>query len=104
MEPCMKIWTFATAALLVALGARPSFAHFQELLPSNNILDKEAQKTVTLRAVFTHPMEGAPIMNMGPPTAFGVIGRNGERSDLKASLQPAPVGGKAAFTADYTLR
>jgi cobalt/nickel transport protein len=100
----MRIWTFATAALLVAFAARPSLAHFQELLPSTNILDKETQKTVTLRAVFTHPMEGAPIMDMGPPTAFGVIGREGERSDLKTSLKPVPVGGKATFTAEYALR
>ncbi|HEX3499202.1 MAG TPA: DUF4198 domain-containing protein [Stellaceae bacterium] len=101
----MKYRTFAAAgALLLALGIRPSLAHFQELLPSTNIVEKESQKSVNLRAVFTHPMEGTPIMNMGMPTAFGVLGRDGQRSDLKSTLKPLPVGGKAAFSADYNFR
>jgi cobalt/nickel transport protein len=99
----MKSRTFVAACLSLALGAGPALAHFQELIPSNNILDKETQKSVNLRVLFTHPMEGTPIMDMGTPKQFGVIGRDGQRSDLLATLKPLAVGGKAAFTADYNF-
>jgi cobalt/nickel transport protein len=99
----MKHLTLGLAALLVALGARPSLAHFQELLPSANILEGETQRNVTISAVFTHPMEGAPTMNMGQPVKFGVIGREGKVSDLLSTLRPVSVSGKQAYTADYKI-
>jgi hypothetical protein len=83
----MKSVTLGLAALLVALGARPSFAHFQELLPSSQILEGETQRNVTITALFTHPMAGSPTMNMGQPTKFGVIGRDGKRKDLLSTLK-----------------
>jgi cobalt/nickel transport protein len=99
----MKYVTLGLAALLVAVGARPSLAHFQELLPSTNILEGESQRNVSISAVFTHPMEGAPTMNMAPPVKFGVIGREGKRSDLLASLRQVPVNGKQSYVADYKV-
>jgi cobalt/nickel transport protein len=100
----MKYATLGLAALLVALGAHPSFAHFQELIPSSNILEGEKQRDVTLSAVFTHPMEGAPTMDMGQPVKFGVIGRDEKREDLLATLKKVSVGGKQAFTAKYRVK
>jgi cobalt/nickel transport protein len=100
----MRYRTFAAAALVLALAAGPALAHFQELIPSNNIVEKETQKSVNLRVLFTHPMEGTPIMHMGTPKQFGVIGREGQRTDLLSTLKPLAVGGKAAFTADYNFR
>jgi uncharacterized GH25 family protein len=67
----MKYVTLGLAAMLVALGARPSSAHFQELIPSSNILEGETQRAVTIRVVFTHPMEGKPTMDMGQPPNSG---------------------------------
>lgn len=96
--------TFVTAALMALLGAGPALAHFQELLPNEPIIEEESQKSVTLRAVFTHPMEGGPIMDMGQPKAFGVIGRDGQRTDLLSTLRNVPVGGKSAYTAQYNFR
>jgi cobalt/nickel transport protein len=100
----MRYRTFAAGALVLALAAGPALAHFQELIPSNNIVEKETQKSVNLRVLFTHPMEGTPIMDMGTPKQFGVIGREGQRTDLLSTLKPLAVGGKAAFTADYNFR
>ena len=100
----MRQWTFMVSGLLALLGAGPVLAHFQELLPNEPIIEEETQRSVTLRAVFTHPMEGGPIMDMGPPKAFGVIGRDGQRTDLLSTLRNVPVGGKSAYTAQYTLR
>ncbi len=100
----IRQWTFMVSGLLALLGAGPVLAHFQELLPNEPIIEEETQRSVTLRAVFTHPMEGGPIMDMGPPKAFGVIGRDGQRTDLLSTLRNVPVGGKSAYTAQYTLR
>jgi cobalt/nickel transport protein len=100
----MKYVTLGLAALLVALSGRPSFAHFQELLPSSNILEGETQRAVTIKAEFTHPMEGKPTMDMGQPVKFGVIGRDGKREDLLSTLKPASVDGKRAFTANYRVK
>ncbi len=92
-----------TAALLLALGCQPALAHFQELLPSDNIVESNKQKQILLSLLFTHPMEGAPVMDMGQPAAFGVIGRDGTRTDLLAHLKPRKVAGKTAYDAKYTL-
>ena len=40
-------------------------------------------------------------MNMGQPAKFGVIGREGKREDLLATLRPVSVSGKQAYAADY---
>jgi uncharacterized GH25 family protein len=92
--------TLGLAALLVSLGARPSFAHFQELRPSSQILEGETQQNVTITALFTHPMAGSPTMNMGQPPTFGVISRDGKRKDLLSTLKPVTISGKQAYTAN----
>jgi cobalt/nickel transport protein len=97
----MKYVTLGLAALLVALSARPSLAHFQELLPSSPILEGESQRNVTISAVFTHPMAGSPTMSMGQPVKFGVIGREGKRQDLLSTLRPVSISGKQAYTANF---
>jgi cobalt/nickel transport protein len=99
----MKPTIFSLAALLTAFSAQPTWAHFQELLPSSQILQGETQRGVTIDAIFTHPMAGSPTMNMGQPTQFGVIGREGKKEDLRPSLRSAPVNGKQAFAADYRV-
>ena len=99
----MKHVAFGITAMLLTLGAPPASAHFQELLPSSNILDGENQRNVSISAVFTHPMEGGPVMNMGQPVKFGVIGREGKVVDLLSTLRSAPVNGKQAFAADYKV-
>ena len=99
----MKHAALGIAAMLLALGAPPASAHFQELLPSSNILDGENQRNVSISAVFTHPMEGGPVMNMGQPVKFGVIGREGKVVDLLSTLRSAPINGKQAYAAEYKV-
>src|SRR5262249_18998256 len=99
----MKYAIVGLAALLVGISAHPSRAHFQELIPTSNILEGESQRDLALSAVFTHPMEGAPTMDMGRPVKFGVIGRDAERIDLLPALKQVSVGGKQAFTVKYHI-
>jgi len=78
-------------------------AHFQELIPSTDILTQESGSRLSLDLVFTHPMEGGPVMEMGEPARFGVIGPDGE-ADLKAGLKAVPREGKRSYRADYRVK
>ncbi|MBB4120247.1 DUF4198 domain-containing protein [Martelella radicis] len=80
-----------TAALV---GASPAAAHFQEIIPSADVLPDGGPVTVDL--VFTHPFEGGPVMNMAVPVAVGVV-KNGERTDLLGALEEAPQGDAMAY-------
>lgn len=88
-------------AFALAVLAAPAFAHFQEILPSADVLPEGG--TVTLDLVFTHPMEGGPVMEMRKPQRFGVRQGTAVR-DLTATLQPAPVDGKGAWRASFDMK
>ncbi|RAU22845.1 DUF4198 domain-containing protein [Paramagnetospirillum kuznetsovii] len=86
----------------VLLAASPARAHFQELIPSADIVAEQGERTVTLDLVFTHPMERGPTMTMGPPVRFGVLAQ-GKTRDLKATLKPRMIGDKTAYQASYKV-
>ena len=94
----------AVVAPALMLAASPAArAHFQELIPSTDIVTPEAGRTVTLDMVFTHPMDGGPVMEMGAPARFGVV-VNGETQDLTDSLEPMEIDGSTAYRASYDIR
>jgi len=78
-------------------------AHFQELIPSTEIVDAETGNQVQLQMRFTHPMERGPVMTMGEPVRFGVLGPEGIE-DLKAGLTAQTVEGKTAYSASYRVK
>jgi cobalt/nickel transport protein len=88
----------ALAALLLA--ASPACAHFQEILPSADVLPDGG--TVSVDLVFTHPMERGPAMTMARPKRVGVLA-GGKVTDLTPALREKSVDGKAAFTFDHAL-
>lgn len=90
---------FAVSAL-IALAAAPAAAHFQELIPSADVLP--AGGTVRLALTFTHPMAGGPAMAMARPLRFGVR-QAGVTTDLASALVPVTVDGRAAWTATHAL-
>jgi len=90
-------------AIIAALGSPAAAeAHFQELLPSADVVADDGDRTVTLSAVFTHPMERGPTLDMGTPVQFGVLA-GGKKADLRAALAPRTVDGKAAWQASYRI-
>ena len=91
----------ALAAVLLSWPVA-AFAHFQTLLPDTDILPDDGDRTVTLSAVFTHPMEGGPVMAMDRPARFGVLAGK-KKTDLSALLSEKSVDGKPAFEARYTV-
>jgi hypothetical protein len=90
----------AMAAWFIAAPAR---AHFQELIPSADIVSRTSGETIVLDVVFTHPFEGGSVMDMGTPVQFGVL-VEGQKQDLRSSLTPRPVAGKNAYQARFTPR
>lgn len=88
-------------ALIAVAAASPASAHFQELIPSADVLPEGG--TVTLDAVFTHPMEGGPVMDMAKPVRFGAM-IDGKPVDLGAALKEKKVDGKGAWQASHDLK
>lgn len=81
-------------------GIFPARAHFQELIPSADIVAEGGDRTVRLDLAFTHPMARGPVMEMATPRRFGALA-GGKAVDLKERLKPVKRDGKSAFTADF---
>jgi len=77
-------------------------AHFQAIIPSDDMVVFGENSTVNLDVAFFHPFEGA-YMNMTRPQSFGVLVR-GNKIDLKNKLIPVKVKGADAFRAEYQLK
>ncbi len=96
------------AATLLLLAPGPALAHFGAIVPSDDIVTQEDDKTLTLQVKFIHPME-MHYMEMEKPKQFGVV-HGGQRADLLAGLTAAK--GKAPdqtedftyWTADFPVR
>lgn len=90
----------AAAAVFLPTAA---FAHFQQILPSADILPEAGDRSVTLDLVFTHPFEGGPVMDMAPPVRFGVLS-GGKTADLKPALETRAMEGKRGYRAAYRFQ
>jgi cobalt/nickel transport protein len=93
MAPCLA---------LILTFAEPTLAHFQELIPSTDIVTQATGARVGLDLVFTHPMERGPVMSMGVPVRLGVVGPAGAQ-DLKSALKPGETDGKRTYKAEYQV-
>jgi len=78
-------------------------AHFQELIPSTEIVTQTTGRQLGLELQFTHPMSGGPVMEMGQPRQFGVLTIQG-REDLTSKLEPRAKAGKRTFEANYSSK
>lgn len=99
--------TLIGPAVLLAGAALPTHAHFQMIIPDDDMVKQGENRTVKLDVRFWHPMEGNG-MNMVAPVKFGVA-QGEQREDLLATLTATKLddhkGDKRdAFTASYTLK
>jgi cobalt/nickel transport protein len=92
----------AVVAALLLTTAPPVMAHFQELIPSTEIVDAASGRDLRLELRFTHPMAQGPVMPMGEPVRFGVRTPDGEQ-DLRDRLQGADIDGSRVYTADFRI-
>ncbi|MCF4165583.1 DUF4198 domain-containing protein [Zavarzinia compransoris] len=100
MRAALLAFALSTGALSTGFTA-PAFAHFQELLPSADVLPEGG--TVDLDLVFTHPMDGGPQMRMERPARFAML-RDGETVDLAGALVEVLAGGERAWRASVDLK
>ncbi len=96
----MRLSIPALAAFVLAAGS--AWAHFQVLLPQEDVLGPESGGRVELRLLFLHPMEQGPPMDMARPARFGMIAQ-GRPVDLLPALRETPVAGRKAYTATAKL-
>jgi len=75
----------AATGLAAAVGTIPAQAHFQMLIPSDDMVTNPAQRQIRMDIKFWHPFEGHG-MNMETPAQFGVRA-GGKNVDLRSSLQ-----------------
>lgn len=85
-------WIFA--------GSAP--AHFGMIIPSDNMVMQEDQRTVTLTLSFSHPMEMVG-MELEKPKVFMVVA-NGEPQDLLNRLTRTQVMEHTGWQVDYKPR
>jgi len=76
-------------------------AHFGMVIPSDDMITKDDNKSITLKVQFIHPMEGH-YMNMDRPAQFGVLVQ-GKKIDLLNKLQEKKVYGCTTWEANYQI-
>ncbi len=91
----------------MAGAAAPAFAHFQMIIPSDEIISSGESRQLNLSLLFTHPFEGMGL-NMKKPERFGVWVA-GKEIDLLDSLQETRYQDRAgdsltAYQASYKIR
>lgn len=69
----------------VALTVPPAAAHFQMIIPNDDMMKQDEGRTLQLDLRFWHPMEGHG-MNMTAPAKFGVTVQ-GQQQDLTGGLK-----------------
>ncbi len=75
---------FYTVAATLLISSQ-ALAHFQMIIPSDDMVKQTESRSLDLDLLFWHPYEGIG-MNMVKPVKFGVIA-NGQSQDLLASLK-----------------
>jgi cobalt/nickel transport protein len=98
----MKRMLGFSALLLFLLPAALAAAHFQYLVPSDDMVMQGEVTTLVLDLVFGHPFEGE-YMEMVRPREFGVAVR-GRKQDLLGTISSMSVEGRQAWRAEYRIR
>lgn len=99
--------TNAGLAAAATLASLPALAHFQMIIPGDDMVKQGESKTLNLDLRFWHPLEGNG-MNMAAPAKLGVL-IQGQQQDLTASLKPQRSKDGAGaqfdtFSISYTIR
>ncbi|HVP10543.1 MAG TPA: DUF4198 domain-containing protein, partial [Phycisphaerae bacterium] len=90
------------------LGLVPiASAHFQMIIPSEEMVTPETGREITLDVRFWHPFEGQGL-SMAKPAQFGVL-IGGKKTDLSSSLRPVKLKDAEgqiydAFKASYLIK
>ncbi|ADL12315.1 DUF4198 domain-containing protein [Acetohalobium arabaticum] len=98
-----RISSILLLSLILVLGVTvAASAHFQMILPSDDVVMQGEEREIDLDLVFTHPMAGHT-MDMEKPAKFGVL-HKGTKKSLVDTLEPSKIKGRDAFETSYRLR
>ncbi len=89
-------WVRSAAIMTAMAVAAPAYAHFQMIIPSDEIVSAGENRQIRLDLVFTHPFEGLGL-NMEKPRRFGVWVA-GKEIDLLDGLQQIQYQDRAGNT------
>lgn len=99
-----KISVLLVFTLLVTLGiASTASAHFQMVLPSDDLINDGEETKLEIQLLFTHPSEASHTMNMEKPIKFGVL-HKGREKDLTNTLESFTYHGGKAWKTTYDVR
>ena len=97
-----RIAVMLTIVIVITLGCFDNaFAHFQCLLPSDDMITHADERNIALSLMFFHPFEG-DYMNMEKPARFGVVA-GGRQNDLLATLKQRKVKGFSVWQTNYRI-
>lgn len=88
--------------MLALLCGSSAYAHFGMVIPSDNMVMQTENRTLTIDASFSHPMEIIG-MDLVKPKVF-MVKENGNTHDLLGQLKPAAVMGHKAWSLKYPLK
>jgi cobalt/nickel transport protein len=92
------VWSVA----LLVMTAGPVWAHFGMVIPSDQMVMQDEDRTVTMDLMFWHPFEGIG-MELVKPARFAVIAGEKE-TDLLGSLKSTQTKGHQTWTASYEVK
>lgn len=101
MKKCNILFAL-TLILVLGFGSTTS-AHFQLILPSNDLINEGENTELEIQLIFTHPSEASHTMDMEKPEMFGVLHR-GKKTDLTDTLTSFSYQGGKAWEAIYDAR
>ncbi len=100
------MWIYALSGLLWLSIENAASAHFQMIIPSDDMVNRNDNRKISLNVMFWHPFEGFG-MDMAAPVQFGVFVR-GRKIDLRGSLKAVKMkdrdGERDAHRAIYSLK
>lgn len=77
-------------------------AHFGMVIPSDDMISKDDNKSITLKVQFMHPMEG-DYMDIVKPAQFGVLVQ-GKKVDLLNTLQEKKINDCTTWETNYQIK
>jgi cobalt/nickel transport protein len=93
---------FMLLVLIILCFSESAFAHFQYLIPSDEMVMQGESRTLRIDLIFGHPFEGE-YLQMEKPEMFQVRLR-GEDTNLLSTVREHKVNGRSAHFAEYMIR
>lgn len=104
MQNARKLSVLMMALVLMTfVMVSTASAHFQMILPSDDLINEGEDSEIDIQLIFTHPAEASHTMDMEKPVSFGVLNK-GRKKDLTDTLNSFTYFGGKAWETSYNIR